>query len=303
MPTIAGSSCPACRSTFRLRTRCICCRRPPSAAALRGRSDRSASSSGSRSSATTRSGTSPATYEAEGDAQPEDGPVRRAHDAPGRAVVELQRNMSFNSDGGNPSNTNVGFANALTGSVTEYTESDGHPSAHGQFLLTEWYAQDNWRVKRNLTIDAGVRFYYMTPTQSQGDQVAQFEPGAIRGLGGPTLFRPITTAQGRRAVNPLTGEILPATVHRAAGAELRELHQRHGGLQRDAPAEVAIQGRAAPGIRLGRDRRRPDGRPRRGRRVLRSVSRRHRPRPHRAAAGPQHLQGQLHDDSALLRAR
>ena len=51
-----------------------------------------------------------------------------------------------------------------------YTESDGHPSAHGQFLITEWYLQDSWRVKSNLTLDAGLRFYYMTPTQSEGDQ-------------------------------------------------------------------------------------------------------------------------------------
>ena len=32
--------------------------------------------------------------------------------------------------------------------------------------------QDNWRVNRKWTIDAGVRFYYITPTQSEGDEVA-----------------------------------------------------------------------------------------------------------------------------------
>ena len=52
--------------------------------------------------------------------------------------------------------------------MTQYQESDGHPSAHGQFMNTEFYAQDNWRVKRNFTIDAGIRFYYITPTQSDG---------------------------------------------------------------------------------------------------------------------------------------
>ncbi len=90
-----------------------------------------------------------------------------------------------------------------------YTESNGHPSAHGRFLITEWYAQDNWRVNGNLTLDAGVRFYFMTPTESHGDQVAQFEPGNFTGTAAPLLYRPITTAQGRRAVNPLTGEVLP----------------------------------------------------------------------------------------------
>ena len=46
-------------------------------------------------------------------------------------------------------------------------------------MNTELYVQDNWRVKQNFTLDAGVRFYYITPTQSEGDQVAQFDPNAF----------------------------------------------------------------------------------------------------------------------------
>ena len=118
-------------------------------------------------------------------------------------------NFAFNSDGANQNNTNAGFSNALLGVVSQYTESDGHPSAHGKFMLAEWYAQDNWRVKRNFTIDAGVRFYFMTPTESDGDRIAQFEPDLFSGSAAPVLFRPIATPQGRRAVNPLTGEVVP----------------------------------------------------------------------------------------------
>ena len=40
--------------------------------------------------------------EAEGDAQPEDGPVRRAHDAPGRAVIQLQRKPELQQRRGQP---------------------------------------------------------------------------------------------------------------------------------------------------------------------------------------------------------
>jgi hypothetical protein len=120
--------------------------------------------------------------------------------------------LSFDANGigtSNPLNTNVGFANALLGAVTQYQESNGHPSAHGLFMNTEFYAQDNWRVRRNFTIDAGIRFYYITPTKSDGDRVAQFEPGLWNPGQAPRLFLPITTAQGRRAVNPVTGEIFP----------------------------------------------------------------------------------------------
>ena len=128
---------------------------------------------------------------------------------PAARTSAFNGNFSFNVDGSNPRNTNLGFANALIGSITEYVESDGHPSAHGQFLITEWYAQDSWRVKRNLTLDAGVRFYYMTPTRSEGDQVSAFEPGSWNSGQAPLLYQPVSTPDGRRARNPLTGEILP----------------------------------------------------------------------------------------------
>ena len=119
-------------------------------------------------------------------------------------------NFSFNADGQNPLNTNVGFANALLGAITEYTESDGHPSAHGKFFITEWYAQDSWRVKSNFTIDGGIRFYYMTPTESAGDQVAAFMPGQWNAAQAPSLYQPVIVNGARVARNPLTNATLPA---------------------------------------------------------------------------------------------
>ena len=121
---------------------------------------------------------------------------------PAARTSSFNGNFSFNTDAQNPRNTNIGFANGLLGAITEYTESDGHPSAHGQFLITEWYAQDNWRVKRNLTLDAGVRFYYMTPTQSEGDQVAAFEPGEWTGAQAPRLYQPVIDAAGPPRAQP-----------------------------------------------------------------------------------------------------
>ena len=129
---------------------------------------------------------------------------------PAQRSSQFNGNLQFNTDGQAPLNTNIGFANALIGAVTQYSESDGHPSAHGQFMNTEFYVQDNWRVNRNWTIDAGVRFYYITPTQSEGDQVPAFGPNVWSASQAPTLFRPVSTAQGRRALNPLNGEVLPA---------------------------------------------------------------------------------------------
>jgi hypothetical protein len=64
-------------------------------------------------------------------------------------------------------------------------------------------------VKSNFTIDGGVRFYYIQPTRSDGDRVAHFEPDKWNADAAPMLMRPISTPQGRRVRNPVTGEILP----------------------------------------------------------------------------------------------
>ena len=128
---------------------------------------------------------------------------------PAQRASSYNGTISFNTDGSNPLNTNIGFANGLLGAITQYQESDGHPSAHGQFMNTEFYVQDNWKMKRNFTLDYGVRFYYITPTQSDGDDVAVFGPNDWVAGQAPKLYQPISTPQGRRAVNPLTGEILP----------------------------------------------------------------------------------------------
>ena len=128
---------------------------------------------------------------------------------PAQRSSSFNGNLSFNTDGQAPLNTNIGFANALIGAVTQYSESDGHPSAHGQFMNTEFYVQDNWRVNRKWTIDAGVRFYYITPTQSEGDQVPAFGPDVWSAAQAPRLYKPVFVNGVRRAQDPLGGPDLP----------------------------------------------------------------------------------------------
>jgi hypothetical protein len=116
--------------------------------------------------------------------------------------------FSFDARPENPLNTNLGFANALLGLVTSYQKADVQPAGSGQFVNTEFFVQDNWRVNRSLTIDAGLRFYVLTPTRNSLGGVAQFEPDGFDPARAPLLFQPVMTADGRRAQNPITGEVL-----------------------------------------------------------------------------------------------
>ncbi|MGH9626896.1 MAG: carboxypeptidase regulatory-like domain-containing protein, partial [Bryobacteraceae bacterium] len=74
--------------------------------------------------------------------------------------------FNFNRDVNNPLDTNYAYSNALLGSVQSYTESTNHPHGHSRYTNVEWFAQDSWKVTRRLTIDGGVRFYYIQPSYS-----------------------------------------------------------------------------------------------------------------------------------------
>ena len=61
-----------------------------------------------------------------------------------------------------------------------------------------------------MTIDGGIRFYRIGPTESSRRQIAVFRPDPFNPANAPLLIQPVNTADGRRGLNPLTGEILPA---------------------------------------------------------------------------------------------
>ncbi len=129
---------------------------------------------------------------------------------PATRASSFNGTFSFNGDTQNPFNTNYGFANALTGAVSQYTESTASPYAHGRFTNVEFFAQDNWRLNPRFTIDGGVRFYYIGPTYSKGQQVANFDPSQWSASKAPQLYQPALANGVRVARNPVTGETLPA---------------------------------------------------------------------------------------------
>ena len=165
-----------------------------------------------------------------------------------------------------------------------------------EFLITEWYAQDNWRVDGNFTLDAGVRFYFINRPGAAGDQLARFEPGEY-GLGGPLLYLAIPTAQGRRTSTRLPARscrwLLTSDAWCPGSGDFNNGMQVYDGTpQRESPFRAAPRAQ----LRLGRDGRRQDGHSGWRRHLLRSLRRRQHPRPDRAATAPQYVHHQLHDN-------
>jgi len=119
--------------------------------------------------------------------------------------------FDFGRNVNNPLDSNYAYSNALLGIVNSYTEADAHPNAHARYRNLEWFVQDNWKVTRRLTLDYGVRFYWIEPTASAGDQLALFDPSLydpakVARLVEPYRASPTAARQGR---NPASGEIVP----------------------------------------------------------------------------------------------
>jgi hypothetical protein len=134
-----------------------------------------------------------------------------------RTYVELplSRNIrgsfNFGRDVNNPFDSNHGFSNALLGNFISYAESTRTVEGRQVFWNTEWYAQDNWRITKRLTLDFGVRFYHLPPIRDLNQTMATFDPALFDPRKAPALYQPARDASGRRvALNPITGQFAVA---------------------------------------------------------------------------------------------
>jgi Carboxypeptidase regulatory-like domain/TonB-dependent Receptor Plug Domain len=129
-------------------------------------------------------------------------------------VLAYRGSLSFARNTLNPFDSNNGFSNALLGNFYSYAEGSKRLNGDWWFWNVEWYAQDNWRVSKRLTLDYGVRFYHLPAVTDNNGVMATFYPSQYSLANAPAIFRPaINPATGARmAQNPRTGEFAPATL-------------------------------------------------------------------------------------------
>lgn len=111
----------------------------------------------------------------------------------------------------NPLDTNYAFSNAALGTFNSYTESSARYGSNMRQTISEWFAQDSWKVSRRFNIDYGVRWTYAPqmypryPTQQTAFMRELYKAGEA-----PPLYTSVTQNGTRFAQNPLTGALLPA---------------------------------------------------------------------------------------------
>jgi hypothetical protein len=116
----------------------------------------------------------------------------------------------FSTDSNNPLDTGNTFANAALGNFDSYSETSARLIQRIWFTDLEFYAQDNWRVNKRLTLDIGMRIYHVTPQVDQHNALAGFDPARYSRTQAPVLFRPGKSGSDRVAVDPITGKTYPA---------------------------------------------------------------------------------------------
>ena len=162
--------------------------------------------------------------------------------------------FNFSTNSNNPFDTGDSFANALIGQLNTYSEATARVNGDWYFNNLEFYLQDNWRVSRRLTIDAGVRFYHLPPQTDHNQTIAGFNPGLFSRASAPLLYMPtIDPATNKRVAmdprtgtlypNPLIGLFIPGTGNVANGAAVGGV----GGY----PAGLYTTGAVYYGPRLG----------------------------------------------------
>jgi len=117
--------------------------------------------------------------------------------------------FDFGRNVNNPLDTGYAYSNAALGVFNTYTEPSARPSPVHVARNVEWFAQDNWRLTRRLTLDWGVRFYIITPSFVEGDRLSGFDPAAFNPSRQVQLIQPGRQGTQRVGIHPRTGEVLP----------------------------------------------------------------------------------------------
>jgi hypothetical protein len=146
---------------------------------------------------------------------------------------------NFVNDAANPFDTGFGFANAAIGVYNQFNQASAYIIGKYRYNNVEWYVQDNWKVTSRLTLDYGMRFYWIQPQFDEDSQTGNFLPDQYRAADAPLLYRPVClnnaascSGANRRAVDPrlLVSGFVPTTANTIEGVYIGRLVPNTGKL-------------------------------------------------------------------------
>jgi hypothetical protein len=79
------------------------------------------------------------------------------------------------------------LADALMGNFYTYSEAGSDPLGFFRFTEPEAFIQDNWKATSRLSIEAGLRYQYMSPIYTSANNIANFVPALYNPAQGVTI--------------------------------------------------------------------------------------------------------------------
>lgn len=128
------------------------------------------------------------------------------------AFTSINGDIWFDRDSSNPGDTNWAFGNALLGNFQRLAQSNVALNGQYRYWNVEFFAQDSWRVNRRLTLDYGLRFYWIQPQFDQALQTSSFNPALYDARQSAVLRQPALRNGQRVSINPATNEVGPAAL-------------------------------------------------------------------------------------------
>ena len=86
----------------------------------------------------------------------------------------------------NLTQTGIALADFIVGRANSYSEDEFDVTVNLRFGRREFFAQDSWRVRPNLTLDFGVRYQYFVPVRDENNVLTSFDPALYSLANAPT---------------------------------------------------------------------------------------------------------------------
>jgi len=143
------------------------------------------------------------------------------------AFASFNGQYNFNNDANNPYDSQHPFANAALGIYQSFSQVSAYAKPKWRYTNVEWYVQDNWRATGKLTLDYGVRFYYLTPQWDVSKTASNWLADKWDAAKAPRLYQPAIVngvrvgydaATGRAVAAAFIGRIVPDSGDRFNGA-------------------------------------------------------------------------------------
>jgi hypothetical protein len=129
------------------------------------------------------------------------------------AYAKTSGHYDFGDNSADPYDTGFGFANAAIGTFYSFTDANAYLTGQYRYTNAEFFLQDTWKAAPRLTLNYGVRGYYIQPYYDQGENTSNFLPNLYDPKQAVRLYWPTYDANGTKVgIDRATGQIVPSTL-------------------------------------------------------------------------------------------